>query len=83
MVALSWTLCDFKSRDIIAISNGCDCDFVIGASTMLLLNGLNKDKEVIVSLFKMWRLGLRPLETPGFSRAKPLHSLIFNYFQHP
>ena len=35
-------------------------------STLLLLNGLNKAKEVIAPLFKIRKLGLRPLETPCF-----------------
>ena len=30
--------------------------------TLLLLNGSNKDKEVIAPIFKIRRLGLRPLE---------------------
>ena len=34
--------------------------------TLLLLNGLNKDKEVIAPLFKIRRLGLQPLETTCF-----------------
>ena len=34
--------------------------------TLLLLNGINKDKEVIASLLKTRRLGLRPLERPCF-----------------
>ena len=33
---------------------------------LLLLNGLNRDKEVTAPLFKTRRLGLRPLETPCF-----------------
>ena len=32
--------------------------------SLLLLNGLNQDKEVIAPLFKIRRLGLRSLETP-------------------
>ena len=34
--------------------------------TLLLLNGLNKEKEVIAPLFKIRGLGHRPLETPRF-----------------
>ena len=33
---------------------------------MLVLNGLNKDKEVIAPFFQIRRLGLKPLETPCF-----------------
>ena len=33
---------------------------------LLLLNSLNKDREVIAPLFKIRRLGLRPLEPPSF-----------------
>ena len=36
---------------------------------LLLLNGLNKDKEVIAPVFKIRRLGLRPLE-PSFCLGK-------------
>ena len=30
------------------------------------LNSLDKDKDVIALVFKIWRLGLRPLESPCF-----------------
>ena len=39
-------------------------DWIFQSEALLLLNGLNKDKEVTAPLFKMRRLGLRPLETP-------------------
>ena len=45
------------------------------ATTLLLLNGLNKDKEVIAPLFKVRRLGLRPLETTCFLGQNSLIAL--------
>ena len=45
--------------------------------TLLLLNGINKDKEVIAPLFKIRRLGLRrPLETPCFQGKNSLRALL-------
>ena len=41
----------------------------------LLPNGLNKDKEVIASSFKIRRLGLRPLKTPYFLGQNSLRAL--------
>ena len=45
------------------------------ALCVVLLNGLNKDKEVIVPLFKIRRLGLRPLKTPCFRGQSSLTAL--------
>ena len=43
--------------------------------TLLLLNGLNKDKEDVAPLFKIRRLGLRPLEIPCFLGQNSLIAL--------
>ena len=43
--------------------------------TLLLLNGLNKDKEAVAPLFKIRRLGARPLEAPCFLGQNSLIAL--------